>query len=356
MRLWRKPPRWPPTADSRGRSGTTLWVPWAGKAAGGSTFCAGQAITLSGIYYWALLPFRASLLGTHPVVSELLNGSTEAIVAAAAFARVGHGSVVVALLAAIPGLMIFDPLYGGRVGCGASASSRCCPADATAGAGTWGTCSAGAASSPGPPWSSPRSCPSPTRSSSSSPAGPGCGCSRSSSWTSSARCCGRACWPASATNSATTRSWWRRPISHYGLWISIALIAVIVVAQVRSQRHMMRVAAEARANAGAWTSRARAGRTARAMRLQALRGSGVPRRGPASASTTPGLRRGESGRLRTGLPATRTPGSVRAARRALRAGVGRQPLIPQHQIPGGEISLAWHHTRRNNHTIIWRNE
>jgi len=29
-------------------------------------------------------------------------------------------------------------------------------------------------------------------------------------------------------------------ISHYGLWISIALIAVIVVAQVRSQRHMMR--------------------------------------------------------------------------------------------------------------------
>ena len=41
-------------------------------------------------------------------------------------------------------------------------------------------------------------------------------------------------------------------ISHYGLWISIALIAVIVVAQVRSQRHMMRIVsaqrdAEARA-------------------------------------------------------------------------------------------------------------
>jgi heme exporter protein D len=29
-------------------------------------------------------------------------------------------------------------------------------------------------------------------------------------------------------------------VSHYGLWISLALIAVIVVAQVRSQRHMMR--------------------------------------------------------------------------------------------------------------------
>jgi hypothetical protein len=36
-------------------------------------------------------------------------------------------------------------------------------------------------------------------------------------------------------------------ISHYGLWISIGLIVVIVFFQVRSQRHMMRVASEARA-------------------------------------------------------------------------------------------------------------
>jgi membrane-associated protein len=68
-------------------------------------------ITLSGLYYFALLPFRAELVGTHPVVLEVLNGSTEAIVAAAAFARVGHGTLLVVLLAAIPGLMKFDPLY-----------------------------------------------------------------------------------------------------------------------------------------------------------------------------------------------------------------------------------------------------
>ena len=41
-------------------------------------------------------------------------------------------------------------------------------------------------------------------------------------------------------------------ISHYGLWISLALIAVIIFFQVRSQRHMMRTVsadrgAEARA-------------------------------------------------------------------------------------------------------------
>ncbi len=85
-------------------------VPWAGKPRRVDILC-WACITLSGIYYWALLPFRASLLGTHPVLSELLNGSTEAIVAAAAFARVGHGSLVVVLLAAIPGLMKFDLLY-----------------------------------------------------------------------------------------------------------------------------------------------------------------------------------------------------------------------------------------------------
>jgi len=63
------------------------------------------------VYYLSLLPFRASLVGTHPVLSELLNGSTEAIVSAAAFARVGRGSLAVAILVAIPGLMMFDLLY-----------------------------------------------------------------------------------------------------------------------------------------------------------------------------------------------------------------------------------------------------
>ncbi len=85
-------------------------IPWAGKPRRADILC-WAGIMLSGIYYWALLPFRASLLGTHPVLSELLNGSTEAIIAAAAFARVGHGSLVIALLAAVPGLMKFDVFY-----------------------------------------------------------------------------------------------------------------------------------------------------------------------------------------------------------------------------------------------------
>jgi membrane-associated protein len=85
-------------------------LPWEGKPSRVDIAC-WAAITLSGLYYLAILPWRASLVGTHPLVSELLNGSMEAIVSAAAFAHVGHGSLVVVLLASIPGLMKFDLIY-----------------------------------------------------------------------------------------------------------------------------------------------------------------------------------------------------------------------------------------------------
>jgi membrane-associated protein len=85
-------------------------LPWRGKPRTADILC-WAGIVLSGVFYWALLPLRVSLVGTHPVVAELLNGSTESIISAAAFARVGDGTLVVVLLAAIPGLMKFDILY-----------------------------------------------------------------------------------------------------------------------------------------------------------------------------------------------------------------------------------------------------
>jgi len=85
-------------------------VPWAGRPRRVDIVC-WAGITLSGFYYWALLPIRASLVGKHPLELVLLNGSTEGIISAAAFARVGHGTVAVVLLAAIPGLMKFHPLF-----------------------------------------------------------------------------------------------------------------------------------------------------------------------------------------------------------------------------------------------------
>jgi membrane-associated protein len=85
-------------------------LPWQGKPRRVDIACWG-AITLSGIYYLALLPFRASLVGTHPLVSVLLNGSTEAIVSAAAFASKGHGSLAALLILGIIGTMKFDIIY-----------------------------------------------------------------------------------------------------------------------------------------------------------------------------------------------------------------------------------------------------
>jgi membrane-associated protein len=85
-------------------------LPWRGKPRA-ADICCWLAIVVSGLFFWLLLPLRVSLIGTHPVVAELLNGSTESIISAAAFARAGDGTLAVVLLAAIPGLMKFDALY-----------------------------------------------------------------------------------------------------------------------------------------------------------------------------------------------------------------------------------------------------
>jgi membrane protein DedA with SNARE-associated domain len=85
-------------------------LPWHGKPRAADILC-WLGIVFSGLFYWVLLPLRLSLVGTHPVMAELLNGGTESIISAAAFARAGDGTLVVAVLAAIPGLMKFDALY-----------------------------------------------------------------------------------------------------------------------------------------------------------------------------------------------------------------------------------------------------
>jgi membrane protein DedA with SNARE-associated domain len=96
--------------ETRGSAWDDPRIPWAGKPRRADILC-WAGIMLSGIFYWATLPLRTHLVGTHPVLSELIGGGTESIISAAAFARVGHGTLIVALLAAVPGIMKFDPLY-----------------------------------------------------------------------------------------------------------------------------------------------------------------------------------------------------------------------------------------------------
>jgi membrane protein DedA with SNARE-associated domain len=221
-------------------------VPWAGKPGRADILCWG-GIVLSGLFYWAMLPFRASLVGTHPVLLEVLNGSTEAIVSAAAFARIGHGSVVVALLAAVPGLMKFDPLYwwagrlwgeriiallSGRRNRGAKYMGR---------VQRWGrkfTWPAVVISQFLPI--------------------PNAIIYVIAGWAGMRLVTfiildviGSLLWAGMLVGLGYELGHHAvvvaQAVSHYGLWISIALVVVIVFFQVRSQRHMMRTLADGRA-------------------------------------------------------------------------------------------------------------
>jgi membrane-associated protein len=97
-----------PAPPEPAREGPQL--PWEGKARRVDLLCWG-GITLSGIYALALLPLVPSLIGTNPVLLELLRGSTTAMVSAGAFARVGDASLALALLAPFPIMLLWDPLY-----------------------------------------------------------------------------------------------------------------------------------------------------------------------------------------------------------------------------------------------------
>ena len=85
-------------------------VPWEGNPERVDIFLF-AAFLVSGIYALALLPAVPSLVGTHPVWLELLRGSTTAMVTMGALARTGHASLLVAVVAALPGLMMFDWVY-----------------------------------------------------------------------------------------------------------------------------------------------------------------------------------------------------------------------------------------------------
>ena len=69
------------------------------------------AIALSSLYLLAWIPLTPVLVADHPVLLELFKGSMSGMVTMGAKARIGDSSIIVAVLAAIPGLMIFDWIY-----------------------------------------------------------------------------------------------------------------------------------------------------------------------------------------------------------------------------------------------------
>jgi membrane-associated protein len=69
------------------------------------------AIAASGLLPLALLPLVPALLTSHPALLELIRGSTTAIINMGARAHAGDTSLVLAVLLAVPSLMMFDWAY-----------------------------------------------------------------------------------------------------------------------------------------------------------------------------------------------------------------------------------------------------
>jgi membrane-associated protein len=223
-------------------------LPWAGRPRRVDILL-WAGIVLSGLYYWALLPFVAPLVGTHPVLLEVLNGNTAAIISAAAFVRVGHGTLVLVLLAAIPGLMKFDWLYwwagrlwgeriiallSGRRNRGGRYMGR---------VQRWGR------KFTWPAVVIAQFLPIPTAIIYVIAGWSGMGLITflvldaigTLLWAGMLAGLGYELGHHAVVVAQT--------ISHYGLWISIGLIVIIVIFQVRSQRHILRTAAQARRTA-----------------------------------------------------------------------------------------------------------
>jgi len=85
-------------------------LPWEGKPERADLFLMG-AIVASGLYLLALMPLTPSLVGSHPLLLVLLKGSVSGMVTMGGMIRIGDASLPLTVLAAIPGLMIFDWIY-----------------------------------------------------------------------------------------------------------------------------------------------------------------------------------------------------------------------------------------------------
>ena len=95
-----------PTAQDDTQPG----LPWSGRPERADLIC-WFGIALSGLYALALIPLRPMLIGNHPLLLELLTGSMTSIVTAGAFARVGEVPLVLAIVSAVPGMIMFDPFF-----------------------------------------------------------------------------------------------------------------------------------------------------------------------------------------------------------------------------------------------------
>jgi membrane protein DedA with SNARE-associated domain len=85
-------------------------LPWQGVAERADKIILGL-IMFSGFYYLGTTFLVPNLVDSHPALLAMLRGSSVAVVTLGALARTGHGSIVVAVLAGLPGTILFDWVF-----------------------------------------------------------------------------------------------------------------------------------------------------------------------------------------------------------------------------------------------------
>lgn len=93
---------------ARGRRAAVL--PWDGRPARADLAILG-GIVVSTVVSLALIPVIPALLARHPLLLELISGSSVAAVTVGAHARLGEIRLPVAVAAGVPALMMFDWAY-----------------------------------------------------------------------------------------------------------------------------------------------------------------------------------------------------------------------------------------------------
>jgi membrane-associated protein len=93
------------------------WRPWPGQPQARDLLCI-VAFTVSILYGAAMIPVTPELIASHPLLLELLSGSSSSIVAAGSFSAAGNKLALLQVIAApLPGMLKFNWLtwWAGRL-------------------------------------------------------------------------------------------------------------------------------------------------------------------------------------------------------------------------------------------------
>ena len=104
------PPSLPSDAPAPPPRAARPALPWEGRAERADRIIF-AGIALSGLIPLLLLPLVPALVSSHPALLELLRGSTASIINMGARARIGETSLVLAVVLGVPSLMMFDWVF-----------------------------------------------------------------------------------------------------------------------------------------------------------------------------------------------------------------------------------------------------